>query len=110
MKGSDKKLKFHKKYKNHRNLLSTLIKQNKHKYCNKYSEDNWNNLKNTWNGIKNIITLNNLSSDVPRTLSVNDVTTSNPCDTANTFNNYFTSIDKKQRKTSSTLINTILII
>ena len=51
-------------------------------------------MKNTWKEIKNIITLNNFLSDVPRTLSVNDVTT-NPCDIANTFNNYFFSIAKK---------------
>ena len=64
-----KKLELHIKYKSHRNLLSTLIKQSKHKYFNTYFEDNWNNMKNTWKLIKNIITLNNLSSDVPRILS-----------------------------------------
>ena len=98
MKNHDKKLELHKKYKNHRNLLSTLIKQSKHKYFNKYFEDNCNNMKNTWKGIKNIITLNNFSSDVPRTLPVIDVTTSNPCDIANTFNNYFISIAKKSKE------------
>ena len=55
-------------------------------------------MKNTWKGIKNLITLNNLSSDVPRALCVNDVTISNPCDIANTFNNYFTSIAKKAKE------------
>ena len=60
MKGHDKKLELHKKYKNHRNLLSTLIKQSKHNYFNKYFEDNWSNMKNNWKGIKNIITLNDL--------------------------------------------------
>ena len=34
MKDHDKKIELHKKYKNHRNLLSTLIKQSKHKYLN----------------------------------------------------------------------------
>ena len=97
MKDHDKKLELHKKYKNHRNLLSALIKQSKHNQFNKYFEDNWNNMKNTQNEIKNIITLNNLSSDVPRTPSVNDVTISNPYDIANTFNNYFASITKKRR-------------
>ena len=52
-------------------------------------------MKNTWKGIKNIITLNNLSSDVPRTLSVN-VTICDPCDIANIFN-YFSSIAKKTK-------------
>ena len=78
-------------------LLSTLIKQSKHKYFNKYFDDNWNNMKNTWKVIKNIITLNNPSSDVPRALSVNDVTISDPCDIVNTFNNYFSSIAKKTK-------------
>ena len=54
-------------------------------------------MKNTWKEIKNIITLNNLSSDVPRILSVNDVTIGNLCDIANTFNNYFSSIAKKNK-------------
>ena len=97
MKDHDKKLEIHKKYKNHRNLLSTLFKQGKHQYFNKYFEDNWNNMKNTWKGITNIMTLNYFSCEVHRTLSVNDVTTSNPCDIANTFNNYFTSIAKKNK-------------
>ena len=110
-----KKLEFHKKYKNIRNLLSTLIKQSKHNYFNKYFEDNWNNMKNTWKGIKNMITLKNHLSDFPRTLSVNDVTISNPCDIANAFNNYFTSVakkkkEKKKTKASVFLIDTILII
>ena len=33
------------------------------------------------------MTVNNFSSDVPRTLSINDVTTSTPGAFANTFNN-----------------------
>ena len=74
------------------------------KYFNKYFEDNWNNMKNTWKGI------NNFLSEVRRTFSINDITISNPCDIANTFNNYFTFIAKKQMKTSNILINTILII
>ena len=80
-----------------KNVLSNMIKQSEHKYFNKYFQDNWNDMENTRKGIKIEINLNNSSSDVPRTLSFNDVTTSNPCDIANTFNNYFTSIAKKQR-------------
>ena len=97
MKDHEKKLQLHSKYKNHRNLLSTLNKQSKHQCFNKYFEDNWNNMKNTWKGFRNIITLNNLSSDVPRTLSINDIIISDPCDIASTFNNYSSSIAKKRR-------------
>ena len=111
MKEHDKKLGLHKKYKNYRNLLSTLIKQSKHKYFNKYFEDNCNNMRNTWKGRKNMLTLSIFLSDVPRTLSVNDVTTSNPCDIETLLTIIsLLLLQKKQSKTSNTLINTILII
>ena len=54
MKDHEKKLELHNKYENHKNLLSTLIRQSKYKYFNKYFEDNQNNMKNTWKWRKNI--------------------------------------------------------
>ena len=50
----DPKLKeeFHTNYKNYRNLLSTFMKKSKQVYYDKYFEKNWNNIKNTWKGIK----------------------------------------------------------
>ena len=45
---------FHTKYKIYRNLLSTLMKKSKQAYYDKYFERNWNNIKNTWKGIKSI--------------------------------------------------------
>ena len=52
-----KKAEFHLQYKNHRNLLSTLLKKSKENYYKKYFESNWNNAKIIWKGIKSIITL-----------------------------------------------------
>ena len=40
MKDHDKKLELHKYYKNQTKLLSTLIKQSKNNYFNKYFKDN----------------------------------------------------------------------
>ena len=40
----------YKKYKNHRNLISTLLKRSKQNYYEKYFEPNLNNSKNTWKG------------------------------------------------------------
>ena len=37
------------------NLLSTIMKQREQIYYTKYFENNWNNIKNTWNRIKSII-------------------------------------------------------
>ena len=57
MKERDKKLGLYQKNKNCRKLLSTLIliKNKVNKYYNQYFEDNWNNMKNTWRGRKNIV-------------------------------------------------------
>ena len=55
------KAELHLKYKNHRNLISTLLKRSKQNYYKKYFESNLNNSKNTWKGIKSIITIKLLS-------------------------------------------------
>ena len=46
---------FHTNYKKYRNLLATLMKKSKQAYYDKYFEKNWNNIKNTWKGIKPLI-------------------------------------------------------
>ena len=42
-------------FKNYRNMLSALMKKSKQAYYNKYFETNWNNIKNTWKGIKSLL-------------------------------------------------------
>ena len=63
------KAELHLKFKNHRNLISTLLKGSK-----KYFESNLINSKNTWKGIKSIIIMKNVISTVPRTLPHGDNT------------------------------------
>ena len=90
---------FHTNYKKYRNLLSTLMKRSKQAYFDKYFEANWNNIKNTWKGIKSLITLKSVASNVPTVLSIdNGDTITNPYDIANTFNNYFASIAETTKK------------
>ena len=90
---------FHTNYKKYRNLLSTLMKKSKQAYYDKYFERNWNNIKNTWKGIKSLISLKTVASSVPTVLSLdNGDTITNPYDIANTFNNYFASIAKTTKK------------
>ena len=82
--------KIHIEYKNYRNLLSTY---------NKYFEKNWNKIKNTWKGIKSLISLKSVASSAPTVLSRdNGNTITNPYDIANTFNNYFASIAETTKK------------
>ena len=64
------------------------MKRSKQAYFDKYFEANWNNIKNTWKGIKSLITLKSVASNVPTVLSLdNGDTITNPYDIANTFNN-----------------------
>ena len=86
-------------YKKYRNLLSTIMKKSKQAYHDKYFERNWNNIKNTWQGIKSLISLKTVASNVPTVLSLdNGDTVTNSYDIANTFNNYFASIAKTTEK------------
>ena len=59
----------------------------------KIFERNWNCIKNTWKGIKSLISQKTVASDVLTVLSYdNGDTISNPYDIANTFNNHFATI------------------
>ena len=90
---------FHTKYKIYRNLLSTLMKKSKQAYYDKYFERNWNNIKNTWKGIKSLISLKSVASSIPTLLSLdNGDTITNPYDIANTFNNHFASMAETTKK------------
>ena len=90
---------FHTKYKKYRNLLSTLMKKSKQAYYDKYFERNWNNIKNTWKGIKSLIFLKTVASHVPMVLSFDNCDTiTSPYNIANTFNNYFASIAETTKK------------
>ena len=78
----------HTNYKKYRNLLSTPMKRSKQAYFDKYFEANWNNIRSTWEGIKSLITLKSVASNVPTVLSLdNGDTITNSYDIANTFNN-----------------------
>ena len=45
------------------------MKKSKLAYYDKYFEKNWNNIKNTWKGIKSLISLKTVASHVPTQFS-----------------------------------------
>ena len=52
----------------------------------KYFERNWDNIKNTWKGIKSLISLKTVASNVPTIICLdNGNTITNPYDIANTL-------------------------
>ena len=75
------------------------MKKSKQTYYDKYFERNWNNIKNTWKGIKSLISLKTVAPSVSTVLSLdNDDTITNPYDIANTFNNCFDSIAETTKR------------
>ena len=75
------------------------MKKSKQAYYDKYFERNWNNIKNTWKGIKSLISLKTVAFSVPTVLSLdNGGTITNRYDIANSFNDYFASIAETTKK------------
>ena len=68
------------------------MKQSKTNHYNHYFESNWSSNRNTWKGLKFILTIKNISTDIPKSLTVDGTTVSNPMAISNIFNNYFSSI------------------
>ena len=71
------------------------MKQSKQIYSTKHFENNWNNIKNTWKGIKTIILIKNITTTVSQSTEFNNRTITEPIAMSNVFNKYFTSIAKK---------------
>ena len=86
-----------KNIKKYRNLLSTLLKESKQIHYTKYFESNWNNIKNTWKGIKTIISTKNITITIPHSIEFKNRTITDPTTMSNVFNNCFTSIAEKTK-------------
>ena len=78
-------------------MLSTLLKTSRTNYYNQYFEANMNNIKNTWKGIKSILTIKNISSDFSKCFSSNGFSFTNQVEISNIFNDYFASIAEKTK-------------
>ena len=64
------------------------MKKREQTYYDKYFERNWNNIQNTWKGIKSLTSLKTEASSVLTELSLdNGDTITNPNDIVNTLNN-----------------------
>ena len=56
------------------------------------------NIKNTWKEIKSFMTIKNLSSDIPKSLSLSGSSITNQEEISNVFNNYFATIAEKTKE------------
>ena len=82
------------KYKLYRNRICSLTRLSKKNYSHAFFSDNLNNMKNTWNGINNLIMNKRKKSKAASSLKhLNDNSTTNdPLEISNIFNRYFTSV------------------
>lgn len=62
-----------------------ILKQIKIEYYHCYFESNWNNIKNKQKGLKPILTIKNISADIPKCLTVDGNTVSNSLVNSNIF-------------------------
>ena len=70
------------------------MKKCKQVYYNRYFERNWNNIKNTWTGIKSLISLKTVAFSVPAVFTVDNGDT-----ITNSYDIYFASIAEATKKT-----------
>ena len=82
----------HTKYKLYRRMLTTLLKRSKHTYFSSFFQNHINDLKNTWKGIKRIISLKVFTCKVPCTIIEDNISLTNLKDSAAAFNNYFSNV------------------
>ena len=89
--GSQTKEHLHNRYKEYRNLLSTLLKRSKTNYYNHCFD------MLILKVIMSILSIKPNPSDIPNILNTNDSTITNPVENANVFKNYFSSIPSQTK-------------
>ena len=55
----------HNNYKNYRNRLSTLLKRANEKYFTNFFSENIKDIKETWKGIKTLVSVMQKNNDTP---------------------------------------------
>jgi hypothetical protein len=77
-------------FKSYRNLIVTLLRKSKKKYFTDYFEEHRQNMKKTWDGIRNLINVSKKSStNINKIIHDNETFTDNK-DISQALNNYFT--------------------
>ena len=89
---SEKKIGLFNTYKRKRNLIVALLRRSKANYFTSYFEDNKNNAKKTWEGIRNIVNISKKNRTIPTKLSYNNNTFTEPDKMAEAFNSFFVNI------------------
>ena len=81
-------------YKLFRNRVNRELTKSKKNYYDKYFEENNNNSKKVWEGIRSIITIKNPKGSSISQLKIDEKTIDDPKEIAETVNNFFVDIGK----------------
>ena len=87
----------HTRYKDYENILFALLKGSKINYYNLYFDINWKNIKHSWKGIKSTLSVKVNPSHIPKVLTANVSTITNPVEIANVYNKYFSSVSPQTK-------------
>ena len=68
------------------------MKESRKSYLRNYLQNNLNDLKSTWKGVNNLISLKELPNVAPSNIFDNGQSLTEPQDIANTFNKYFVNV------------------
>ena len=90
-----KKQELHEKFKTLKKEVTVLIEESKKKHYTKFFEENSNNLRRTWRGIKSIISISDSDKSNNISLMIENQLVNDPTQVANEFNNFYSSIAKK---------------
>ena len=96
------------KFKLYRNKITCLLRNSKQNYCQTYFLENNKNIKKTWEGIKELVTLKPTGFRLPTKIISNNITLNDSSEIASTFNRHFSLIGSKLAENiSSVNINTL---
>ena len=91
-KNANRKEEIHTKYKKYRNMIIHLIRKNKKKYYLDYFTEHNTNIKKTWDGIRQLVSINKRKSFKIKLLNENNSNITDNKIMANTFNDFFSNI------------------
>ena len=101
---------FHKTYKLKRNSVTSQLRKAKKHYFNLFFEENQNNVKQTWKGIRNLINVSKKSSTNIKKIVDNGKEITDPKEMADIINNFYVNIGRTIDKKYPIYINHFLII
>ena len=85
-------------YNKFRNRVNRELKKSKVEYYSQYFEDNNNNSKKLWEGIKSIINMKNSKLSNINQLKINDEILDNPKEIVEAFNDFFVNVGPNTEK------------